>query len=106
MRGATIYVIRNKIVIFISIHAPLCGGRHEIPDCDMIVFDISIHAPLCGGRLHCFLFRIRCDYFNPRPPVRGATMVRIETASSFSNFNPRPPVRGATLIFRRKTHVQ
>ena len=33
----------------ISIHAPLCGGRHA----DLLKIGalfISIHAPLCGGR--------------------------------------------------------
>ena len=34
----------------ISIHAPLCGGRHVHLIQDGAETDISIHAPLCGGR--------------------------------------------------------
>ena len=81
---------------FISIHAPLCGGRRQrlggetraiqfqsTPPCaggrprvnQLIdyVLKISIHAPLCGGRRpHAGKF-CTGGHFNPRPPVRGAT---------------------------------
>ena len=62
--------------------------------------NISIHAPLCGGRLYRPIGRRRTADFNPRPPVRGATLPCIPCRRLSRHFNPRPPVRGATLGWR------
>ena len=80
---------------------------------------ISIHAPLCGGRLLPYSLPWLQGDFNPRPPVRGATLCRRihcacidisihaplcggrhavnSKAHCRTHFNPRPPVRGATM---------
>ena len=98
MRGATVLRVVHKLAV--------CS--------------ISIHAPLCGGRPARSRFSTLLCYFNPRPPVRGATccVSAIYLSTLFQstppcaggdsgtrfdilchlNFNPRPPVRGATFF--------
>ena len=77
---------------------PCAGGDPEKPVQPEKPKPISIHAPLCGGR-HILDKVLRCrNNFNPRPPVRGATLsLRIQTYR-LVYFNPRPPVRGRPFI--------
>ena len=61
----------NRVYIFQST-PPCAGGDVLFGICSQLV-DISIHAPLCGGR-HTIYCKAHCGtHFNPRPPVRGAT---------------------------------
>ena len=108
------------LVIDISIHAPLCGGRlkqrtflhaytvfQSTPPCAggdyntiLSAFDdkISIHAPLCGGRLgFCDCCRLP-GVFQSTPPCAGGDYKQYPFFLRFRNFNPRPPVRGATCV--------
>ena len=101
---------------------PCAGGDLQFYSPCFCNYSISIHAPLCGGRLCRSLRLCRIAYFNPRPPVRGATTLAIDRLSAITisihaplcggrpehdgthhgagDFNPRPPVRGATILPR------
>ena len=54
---------------------PPVRGATPCPSCLLQFSPISIHAPLCGGRHGGFFYGKVQDYFNPRPPVRGATVL-------------------------------
>ena len=58
---------------------------------------ISIHAPLCGGRLCCVSAIYLSTLFQSTPPCAGGDISFAVSTASLSNFNPRPPVRGATI---------
>ena len=96
VRGATSRIICwTSFWIFQS--TPPCAGG----DCIRLHFcistlHISIHAPLCGGRQRYGQYPFHHRYFNPRPPVRGATLSIVQIWRGLVHFNPRPPVRGAT----------
>ena len=109
----------NRLHPEISIHAPLCGARQTLRAWKTLFFGfqstlpyagsdrcrnvsrprhtISIHAPLCGERLQGRFLHNRGQYFNPRSPMRGAT-IWTRSRSSRSHFNPRSPMRGATQV--------
>ena len=73
-RGATKLGEDGKVVMAISIHAPLSGVRLNNVLPPPRVLRISIHAPLSGVRL-ILVFFVDCILydFNPRTPERGAT---------------------------------
>ncbi len=75
---------------------PPCAGGDVDSIAGLAGIVISIHAPLCGGRPVPPSPDTVIHYFNPRPPVRGATLPVLRTVSTKLYFNPRPPVRGAT----------
>ena len=116
VRGATEVVCGVVAPLAISIHAPLCGGRRD---------GLAVHPgtgvfqstpPCAGGDSNNGHFCTHTLYFNPRPPVRGATVnlryiICIYCISIHAPlcggrqrpqerifhpyyFNPRPPVRG------------
>ena len=76
VRGATFPACSQKLIVKISIHAPLCGGRQQGVTAVRAQAAISIHAPLRGGRPFNVLFHDHRSHFNPRPPARGATRNR------------------------------
>ena len=106
------------MINYISIHAPLCGGRprakcyagaragfQSTPPCaggdfprrdTGAFFQISIHAPLCGGR-HYHGQEVRTvEIFQSTPPCAGGDAGLRNKTGYPVHFNPRPPVRGAT----------
>ena len=84
-------------IVSISIHAPLCGGRLRITHADTPEGGEFQSTPPCaGGDLWPGFVSAQIAYFNPRPPVRGATAAGPARCVLADYFNPRPPVRGAT----------
>ena len=86
-----------QIAAAISIHAPLCGerrGRRYLPNGDA---KISIHAPLCGERHACNFFHDECFQFQSTLPYAGSDLSKGPETPTPSNFNPRSPMRGATV---------
>ena len=59
----------------------------------MSTLRISIHAPLCGGRQQEYTQMEGAMYFNPRPPVRGATAGH-GRAGPHKQFQSTPPCAG------------
>ena len=97
MRGATDKYFTGTIADMISIHAPLCGerrGRRYLPNGDA---KISIHAPLCGERHACNFFHDECFQFQSTLPYAGSDLSKGPETPTPSNFNPRSPMRGATV---------
>ena len=84
----------------ISIHAPLCGGRHCNKCGNIFQSWISIHAPLCGGRHGRRVCLLAMTRFQSTPPCAGGDCSAAPVLPWPPYFNPRPPVRGATGIFR------
>ncbi len=102
----------------ISIHAPLCGERLHIPQYRFFPFEFQSTPPYAGSDRIGEWHTVYGFYFNPRPPMRGATcplvcdfgvfVISIHAPlcgerrqtqlglSALPHFNPRPPMRGAT----------
>ena len=79
----------------ISIHAPHEGERPDVAPVRRGRWIISIHAPHEGERRRCCAGAARTvDYFNPRSPRGGATVVAIRTESSVE-FQSTLPTRGS-----------
>ena len=66
---------------------------------------ISIHAPREGGDNLFYFHGMPQRDFNPRPPVRGATAVRLCLLHPLG-FQSTPPVRGATVGEHLKLQLQ
>ena len=121
MRGATSATNSGHDEMLFQSTPPCAGGDLYVYIAHIQISAISIHAPLCGGRRKRGFFKRHFAYFNPRPPVRGATLKAPAGTATFifqstppcaggdnaykfiniiqDNFNPRPPVRGATYNF-------
>ena len=72
MRGATLHELHFVVFIEISIHAPLCGERRRYRR------DNTVRV-----------------YFNPRSPMRGATMNKIDTIKESKKFQSTLPYAGS-----------
>ncbi len=96
MRGATAFANCLSKALQISIHAPLCGGRRYLVYLSYMPYCISIHAPLCGGRHYIDKYRLQHWHFNPRPPVRGATLLTIPFILQI-RFQSTPPCAGGDI---------
>ena len=128
VRGATLTSAASIFSAAFQSTPPCAGGDAHNSQIVHKVFCISIHAPLCGGRQQRDKYYPSRRDFNPRPPVRGATIevAKIASVTAFqstppcaggdisahgstaelADFNPRPPVRGATAAKAGETAVK
>ncbi len=124
-RGATTVAAVAATAKTISTHAPHTGGdlgksllgscwkyfNPRPPHGGRLVDVVStslIHGhfnprPPHGGRLHPFDNIVSTFEFQPTPPTRGATRLRVAQSSWAIVFQPTPPTRGATTIARGQT---
>ena len=83
----------------ISIHAPPCGGRPRRSLQKLRCQFISIHAPRAGGDWVQKCLPHQWRHFNPRPRAGGDGANPSPCGRPGPYFNPRPPVWGATIKF-------
>ena len=94
VRGATNEKAYHANPEIISIHAPLCGGRHYAYLLKVCTLFISIHAPLCGGRQRFFRGSARGVQFQSTPPCAGGDVVSYDVNYQLFGFQSTPPCAG------------
>ena len=85
----------HAMITDVSIHAPILGATYPLVAVSC-TFGVSIHTPKTRGDSLTTRMHGEPSSFNPRPPIRGATM-REHRPHPFLCFNPRPYTRGDTL---------
>ena len=95
VRGATLASLRAILLKGISIHAPLCGGRLPRFFMPGAVAVFQSTPPCAGGDVDVpdRFFEV---LFQSTPPCAGGDGICRDDALFPVYFNPRPPVRGAT----------
>ncbi len=100
MRGATLSVLPEVLIIDISIHAPHAGSDAKFFGCHKILV-ISIHAPHAGSDDQKVSTQIHTYDFNPRSPC-GERRARSIPATPQLTFQSTLPMRGATIFVMLK----
>ncbi len=86
-KGSDARLLRHRLLILISIHAPARGATTSYSD-TFIFLTISIHAPARGATFICRKRRRGYGYFNPRSR-KGSDQRHWPIKIQSVNFNPR-----------------
>ena len=87
----------DKVALQAFQFTPLCWERHAMPESDVPDSPFQSTPPCAGGDL-MDIFNIPVDAdFNPRPPVRGATLQRLWVYLP-PTFQSTPPCAGGDCI--------
>ena len=96
-RGATWTMSRRTRRTRFQSTPPCAGGDCAEFKARRLVINISIHAPLRGGRPLYIISPSAHAVFQSTPPCAGGDIVIGISSVPIFNFNPRPPARGATV---------
>ena len=89
MKGATLLAIKGRLLLRISIHAPVKGATPDLVEESVQVFSISIHAPVKGATSSRLNIGIEVR-ISIHAPVKGATFryACLESILKFQSTHP------------------